>query len=66
VTYEEFVLRNTRISAALARIADRTAAMAWVNSADSQNPEFVALMRAQDALIEAAEKLLSTYEESSR
>ena len=60
MTYEEFVLRNQRISESLDAIAKRTENMAWVGTAHSDNPDFVELMKAQDFLLASAEKLLDT------
>ena len=60
MTYEEFVLRNNRIRDSLEAIARRTENMAWSGSAHSNNPDFVALMQAQEFLLEKAEKLLDS------
>lgn len=38
MTYEEFVLRNQKISESLDAIAKRTANMAWVGTGHSNNP----------------------------
>lgn len=66
MTYEEFVLRNQQISKSLDAIAERTANMAWVGTAHSNNPDFVELMKAQKFLLAKAEKLLDTIEASSK
>jgi len=65
MTYEEFMLRNQRISESLDAIARRTANMAWTGSAHSDNPDFVELMKAQDQLLAKAEKLLDSIIASS-
>ncbi|WP_329859271.1 hypothetical protein [Stenotrophomonas hibiscicola] len=66
MTYEEFVLRNQKISESLDAIAKRTANMAWVGTAHSNNPEFVELMKAQEVLILKAEQLLDAITASSK
>lgn len=66
MTYEEFVLRNQKISESLDAIAKRTANMAGVGTAHSYNPEFVELMKAQEVLILKAEQLLDAITTSSK
>jgi len=62
LTYEEFKVRNQNISIALEAITERTANMAWGNSASTNNPEFRVLMERQEQLLAAAEKLLEQLE----
>ena len=64
MTYEDFKRQNILIAQKLQAIADRTVNMAWTGSAHPENLEFVELMRAQDHLIHAADKLLQTYSDS--
>lgn len=65
MTYEEFLLRNQRINESLDAIATRTANMAWAQSAHTDNPDFVELMKAQDFLLNESEKLLNAIMSSS-
>lgn len=62
MTNEDFVKRNNRIVDMLNRIANRTEQMALLGTADFEHPEFIELMRVQERLFIAAEKLLNTYE----
>ena len=64
MTLDEFVLRNKSIGERLDLIANRTANMAWLGIANSSNPAFVELMKAQQHLLDAADRLLSLFEKS--
>lgn len=65
MTYEEFILRNQRISERLDEIAMRTENMAWTGSANAHNPNFVELMKAQEFLLNKAERLLDAMKVSA-
>lgn len=62
MTHEEFVRQKGYINDRLDLIAKRTENMAWLEIANSNNPDFVELMKEQEHLLNAAEKLLDAFE----
>ena len=61
MTKEEFDFINQCINQKLDYISSRTANMAWLDIANSSNPDFLGLMNLQTALIEASDKLIEKY-----
>ncbi len=61
MTREEFLAFNKSINDRLDLIAKRTANMAWMGTAHTDNSEFVELMRLQQQLLDAADRLIEKY-----
>jgi predicted nucleic acid-binding Zn-ribbon protein len=57
MTFEEYLVKIRLINTRLDQISNRTAQMALVQSAHTDNPTFVDLMTAFDALINQSEDL---------
>lgn len=66
MTYQEFIIRNKQIHESLDAIAQRTENMAWIGTANSDNPDFAGLMKAQESLLDEARKILNSIATSSK
>lgn len=60
--YDEYDAKMTIINQRMEQISVLTSNMAMVNSANTSNPAFVSLMKNQDDLIKAADRLITAMQ----